>query len=186
MKILAVVGSPRPNGNTSYLTDEALGVAKRMGAQTEKILISERKLSPCYGHEECSSYDTCVQKDDGSEILQKLTEADGLIFATPVYYYDVSAWMKIFIDRLYFLYTHDIKCKAKAAGLIVVAGGDGIDHAKETLQNVLGASSIDIPNERLFVLTGLAGASSDARSNQQLISGARRMGRELAVSLGVK
>ena len=126
MYILAIVGSPRLDGNTTYLVDQALRQATELGARTEKIILSEYKVSPCLGHKNCSEFDSCVQQDDGRGILQKFCEADGIILATPVYYYDVSAWMKIFIDRNYFLYRHGGKCRAKTIGIIVVAGSAGI------------------------------------------------------------
>ena len=121
MYILAIVASPRPDGNTNYLVDQALQEAAGVGAETEKIILSEHRLSPCLAHTNCSGFDVCAQQDDGTWILDKFSKADGVILATPVYYYDVSAWMKIFIDRNYFLRHHGIKCRARAVGIIVVA-----------------------------------------------------------------
>ena len=105
MKLLAIVGSPRLNGNTDYLTGQALEEAARLGVETEKIILSQHKVEPCLGHDDCASFDTCVLKDDAAWILESLCEADGVILATPVYYYNASAQMKAFIDRNYFLYT---------------------------------------------------------------------------------
>ncbi len=84
MNILAIVGSPRLNGNTNYLVDQALKEAARLGAQTEKIVLSQYKLGPCQGHENCNEFDSCLQKDDGTWILKRFCEADGLILATPL------------------------------------------------------------------------------------------------------
>ena len=137
MNILAIVGSPRLNGNTNFLVDQALQEALKFGAQTEKIILSEHKMNPCLGHQNCSQFDSCFQNDDGIGILQKFCEAEGLILATPVYYYDVTAWMKIFIDRNYFLYRHQIKAKARAVGMIVVAAGAGIEDALRTLNKLV-------------------------------------------------
>ncbi len=183
MKILAIVGSPRINGNTNYLTDLALKEAERLGATTEKIIISEKKLSPCLGHEECSGQVACLRKDDGMEILQKFVEADGLILATPIYYYDISSWLKIFIDRNYFLYTHDINCKAKAAGLIVIGGGAGIEDTVMSLNKFLSGSTLSIPKGKIFVVSGYADAPGEVKSKPDLVNQARDMGKKLVEGL---
>ena len=186
MKILAIVGSPRINGNTNYLTDEALREAEKLGATTEKIIVSEKKINPCLGHEECSEYSACVQKDDGMEILQKFVEADGLILATPIYYYDISSWLKIFIDRNYFLYTHDINCKAKAAGLIVIGGGAGIEETVKSLNKFLSGSTLNVPKSKIFVVGGYAGAPGDVKNKPEIVNQAREMGKKLVESLKSK
>ena len=183
MKILAIVGSPRINGNTNYLTDQALSEAARLGVTTEKIIISEKKLNPCLGHQECSGQTVCMQKDEGMEILQKFVEADGLILTTPIYYYDISSWLKIFIDRNYFLYTHDINCKAKAAGLIVVGGGAGIEETVQSLNKFLGGSTLNISKRKIFVVSGYAGAPGEVRNKPELVNQAREMGKKLVESL---
>jgi hypothetical protein len=64
LKILAIVGSPRLNGNTNYLVDKALEEAATLGAHTEKIILSQFIVNPCLGHENCASFDYCQQKDD--------------------------------------------------------------------------------------------------------------------------
>jgi len=184
MYILAIVGSSRPDGNTNYLVEQALQEATKLGAKTEKIILSEHRLSPCLAHMNCSEYDSCVQQDDGIWMLDKFREADGIILATPVYYYDVSAWMKIFIDRNYFLRQHGKKCQARAVGIIVVAGGAGIEETVKTLNRFVNSSSFNnIAGNKRFVVTGYAGEPGDAKSNQQLLREARELGRQLVASL---
>jgi len=183
MNVLAIVGSPRLNGNTNYLVDQALQEAMKLGAQTEKIVLSEYKISPCLGHQNCSEFDSCLQKDDGMLILRKFCEADGLILATPVYYYDVTAWMKIFIDRNYFLYRHGIKAKSRAVGMIVVAGGAGIDDALRTLNLLVTASIPRLAKERRFIVTGYASGPGDVKNNSSLVDEAINLGRKITQSL---
>jgi multimeric flavodoxin WrbA len=184
MHIVAVVGSPRLDGNTNYLVDEALDEASKLGATTDKIVISQHKLGPCLAHENCREFDSCVQKDDGAWILDKFCEADGVILATPVYYYDLSAWMKIFIDRNYFLGRHRKKCRAKAVGIIVIAGGVGMEDTLDSMNRYVNSSSFNyIPGDKIFTVTGCALDPGDARSNRRLTAEAREMGRKLVESL---
>ncbi len=183
MYILAVVGSPRLNGNTNYLVDQALQEAIKLGAKTEKVVISQHRLSPCFAHTNCRELDSCVQQDDGTRILEKFCKADGVILATPVYYYDVSAWMKIFIDRNYFLGRHGKKSQAKAVGIIVVAGGAGIEDTVQTLNRFVGSSSFNnLAEDKRFFVTGYARGLGDVSSDQKLVREARDLGRQLVVS----
>jgi multimeric flavodoxin WrbA len=183
MNILAIVGSPRLNGNTNFLVDEALQEATKLGAQTEKIILSEHRFSPCLGHQNCSKFDTCLQNDDGAWILQKFCDADGIILATPVYFYDVSSWVKIFLDRTYFLYRHRIKSKAKAVGVIIIAGSGGIEDALHTLNKLITYSIASVAKENRFIVQGYAGGPGEVRNNSALIEQARNLGRQIVQTL---
>ena len=178
MKLLAIIGSPRPNGNTNYLVDQALEEAARLGIQTEKVILSQYKVSPCLGHDNCASRDSCQQKDDAVWILDKFCEADGVILATPVYYYNVSAQMKAFIDRNYFLYKHDQKYKARAAGIIIVAEQIGIEDTLHTLKQF--ADELNVKRDRMFIVSGYANEPGDAKKNFPLVEEAQKLGRQMA------
>lgn len=182
MKLLAIVGSPRLEGNTNYLVDEALGEAAKLGAQTEKLILSQYKVNPCLGHDDCATFDACQQKDTAGWVLDKFCKADGVILATPVYYYNVSAQMKVFIDRNYFLYTHDRKCRARAVGIIVVAGEEGIEDTLHTLKQFID-DPFDVKADRIFIATGYANRLGEAKNNLPLVEEARKLGRQMVESL---
>ena len=181
MKIVAIVASPRLNGNTNYLVDQALEEAARLGAQTEKIILSQYRVNPCLGHTDCNSFETCQQQDDAGWILDKFSQADGVILATPVYYYNVSAWMKAFIDRNYFLYRHDQKAQAGVVGLVVVAGGEGIEDALHTLELFVDAS-FDVNKDMIFSTTGYGDTPGEIKNNQDVVEDARKLGRRMVES----
>jgi multimeric flavodoxin WrbA len=179
MKILAIVGSPRPGGNTSYLVDQALQEAAAHGFETEKIILTKYRVNPCLGHEKCASFSACRQDDDAPLILDKFSTADGIILGSPVYYYNMTAQMKAFVDRNYFLYTHGISPRALCAGLIVIGGGAGIEHTVRALRRFLKLSA-DIPDDRIVTLTGYADKPGEVKSNPSLIEEARKLGGRLA------
>jgi multimeric flavodoxin WrbA len=185
LNILALVGSPRVGGNTDFLVDQALAEAAKLGAQTEKIILSEHKVAPCLGHDDCGSFETCVQKDDTSWILDKFCEADGVILATPVYYYNASAQLKAFMDRNYFLYMHNRKSKAKAVGIIVVAESQGIEDTVHTLKRYVN-ESFKVPKDKILELHGYAYELGEARNDPQLVERAREFGRKMVNSLTEK
>lgn len=99
MKVIAVSGSPRTNGNSEVLCDEFLKGAQEAGCETEKIQIGKTKISPCHACYACRETGRCVQNDGMNEILEKIIQADVILLATPVYFYSMDAQMKIFIDR---------------------------------------------------------------------------------------
>jgi multimeric flavodoxin WrbA len=182
MKLLAMVGSSRLKGNTNYLVDQALSQAAKMGADIEKLVLGEYKINPCRGHENCASFDSCRQKDDTGWILDKFCEADGVILATPVYYYNVSAQMKAFIDRNYFLYKHNRKSQARVVGIIVVAEVEGIEETVHTLKQFIG-ESFNVNDDKIFIVSGYATNPGEAKKNPELVEEARRLGRQIMENL---
>ncbi|MFC1941543.1 flavodoxin family protein [Chloroflexota bacterium] len=181
MKILAIVGSPRLKGNTNYLVDRTLEEAAGLGMDTEKIVLSQYKVNPCLGHDDCASFESCLQGDDAGWILDRFREADGIILATPVYYYNVSAQMKAFLDRNYWLYKHDQKYKVRAVGIIVVAEQIGIEDTLYTLKQF--SEDFDVSDGGTFMVTGYANKLGDAKKNFPLMEEARNLGREMALYL---
>ena len=98
VKVIGISGSPRPGGNTEIIVRNALEAAETEGADTEIILLSEKNIKPCTACEACSN-GTCIIDDDFNEVFQKITQADGLIFASPSYYESMTPQMKALIDR---------------------------------------------------------------------------------------
>lgn len=100
MRVLAISASPRKGGNSDVLCDRFLQGAAEAGHETEKIRLTEKRIAPCAACYACGKDGhACVQKDDMSEILQKLIDADVIVLSTPVYFYSVAAQMKTMIDR---------------------------------------------------------------------------------------
>lgn len=104
-KVLILSGSPRKRGNSDALCYEFLLGAKKAGNEVEKIFISNKKIGYCTGCYTCSQTGRCVQKDDMTEILEKMIEADVIVMATPVYFYSIDAQLKTLIDRTVARYT---------------------------------------------------------------------------------
>jgi len=178
LKILAIVGSPRLEGNTNYLVDRALVEIEKLGAQTEKIVLGQYKINPCLGHDDCVSFQSCLQTDDINWILESFRKADGVILATPVYYYDVSAQMKTFIDRNYFIYTHKEEYRTKVIGIIIVAAEEGIEDALHTLG--MFVNELGVAEDRRFIVSGYADKLGEAKQNLHLVQAAQKLGQRMA------
>jgi len=178
MKVMAIVGSPRSTGNTNYLVDQALQEIATHGLETEKIILSEYKVNPCQGHQNCASFSACKQDDDAPWILDRFSRAEGIILGSPVYYYNMTAQMKAFVDRNYFLFRHGIPLSALCAGLIIVAGGAGIDQTVRAMRRFVKLST-NLPDDKIVTLTGLASEPGAVKNNQPAVEEARRLGRRM-------
>jgi multimeric flavodoxin WrbA len=102
-KILAIQGSPRPKvSNTELLLNQFLKGAQAEGAETETIYLKDKDIHPCVGCYTCwtKTPGVCVFKDDMPELLEKVRECDLLVYATPLYNYNMTALMKAFQERL--------------------------------------------------------------------------------------
>lgn len=98
-KILILSSSPRKGGNSQTLCEQFAKGAQEMGHAVELISLRERNIHCCIGCLACLQNGVCVQKDDMAEILEKMLAADVIVLATPVYFYSMSAQMKMLIDR---------------------------------------------------------------------------------------
>ena len=131
--VVAVVGSPRRKGNTAYVVDLVLDDLRRRGAHCEKIMLVDNRIAPCEGHDDCADRPVCALDDDAQSVHDKVYAADGVILATPVYFEDVSAQMKAWIDRNEFPYSHEARLRPKVVGLVVVTAETGIDETLASL-----------------------------------------------------
>ena len=101
MKILAIHGSPRTIGSgTRKLTGFVLEGAAEAGAETEMIDLAGLRITSCTACEGCILTGTCVYDDDVPALVARMKEADGIVFASPVYIDNVTGQMKLFFDRL--------------------------------------------------------------------------------------
>lgn len=176
--VVAVVGSPRPKGNTSILVDAALAELERRGTAVSKIMLCDHAIAPCLGHDTCGDLERCPQDDDADDVLAAVYAADGLLLATPVYYENVSAQMKAFIDRNVFQYAHDVFLTPKVVGLLVVTAETGLDDTLAALRRYVALSSEgDVP---IFSLGGFADAAGAAAGDNELLAAARRLALDMA------
>jgi multimeric flavodoxin WrbA len=97
--ILAIYGSPRKGGNTSLLLREAVQGAREAGAEVEEIILCDLKMSPCLEIYGCRKTGRCVIHDDFDRVYDKLLACQGVMLASPVFFYSVSAHTKILMDR---------------------------------------------------------------------------------------
>ena len=135
MNVLAISSSPRLHGNSDLLCDQFLKGAAEAGHTTEKIRLAEMTIHPCSACDGCQPSGACVKQDDMADILQKVIDADVIVLATPVYFYSMSAQMKLFIDRCFPRFQ---EIRNKEFTFIVTAAAPQHEAADETIAGLRG------------------------------------------------
>ena len=120
MKIIVLEGSPNQNGSTHILADCFRQGAEEAGHRVKLLNVAHANIHPCTGCVRCGYEGPCVQKDDVEGIRQKILEADMLVFATPQYYYGMSAQHKNMIDR-FCAFNSSIQRKHMKSAMLAVA-----------------------------------------------------------------
>jgi multimeric flavodoxin WrbA len=126
LKVLGLSCSPRKAGNTEVLVMAALEGARTEGAEVELFGLAGKEINPCDGCNACHRTGRCRVEDDMQSVYEKMAEADGIIFGTPVYFYGMTAQMKAVIDRTYAPLGPGKSLANKVGGIIAVAGSVGL------------------------------------------------------------
>ena len=117
MNIVIVNGSARKGNTLAAIQAFAKGASKNH--QVEMLQADKLHMAPCKGCGVCQCYKGCVAQDDTNPVTKKLAAADVILFATPVYWWGMSAQLKLVIDKCY---CRGLQLKGKKVGLIVVGG----------------------------------------------------------------
>ncbi|MDD1743293.1 MAG: flavodoxin family protein [Methanomassiliicoccales archaeon] len=103
MKLVAVNGSPRKNGNTAVMLKEIVSLAEKKGIQTSYFDLVDLKIADCKGCQNCKTNPVCAQKDDMLRVIEAMQESEFVLLGSPVYMGDETGLMKCMADRLYCL-----------------------------------------------------------------------------------
>lgn len=115
--VLGINGSPNKNGKVSALLASSLDEIKKLGGETKLVNLSEYKILPHTGKLNEKVY-LEKSKDDMAKLVKLVLSADGIIFATPTHWFNVSSHMKLFLDRLTSLEHYNFLLEGKSAGII--------------------------------------------------------------------
>jgi len=180
MKILAIHGSPHTTRSTTRkLANFVLKGAAEAGAETEMLDLCDFRVTPCTACEGCSFNGICVYEDDLPALVERMKDADGIVFASPVYIDNVSGQMKIFFDRLadaihYQLLAGKYGCSVATTH---TSGGDEVVAYQNHVLNYLGVIAVG----GISVAMGgnaesVDGAEVSARALGKKLAGAIREG----------
>jgi len=149
--IVGICGSPRKQA-TDYVLREALSMLEEKGFETEFFGVRGKDISPCRHCDYCLRNKECIIKDDMYEIYPLMTEAQGIIMATPVYNGGLSAQIKALMDRCRALGAVDFDFLRYKVGMAIAVGGDRIGGQELAIQQIM----------TFYILTGAVPISGGA------------------------
>ena len=132
MKITVLTGSPRAKGNSAYLAEQFIKGAQEKGHEIYRFDCAFKHVEPCRACNRCGMNGTCIFNDDFLELRPKLIESDMVVFATPMYYFGISAQMKRVIDRFYAI-NGQIKGASKKAAFLMTYANTAAKEAEPML-----------------------------------------------------
>jgi multimeric flavodoxin WrbA len=181
MQVLAIIGSPRKNGNTDILVSRIVEGAKASGAEVETVRLGEISIRECDGCHACWRGRDGSKDDDMRRLYPRIVAADAIVLGTPVYWYGPTALMKAFIDRFVYFNSeaNRAQIRGKKAAVAVVLEED----KQATWQPVLDffANSLgylEMPLAGTIVVPGV-GEKGAVRAKPDRLDEAERLGRLL-------
>jgi multimeric flavodoxin WrbA len=178
--VLIVAASPRKNSNSTTLALKAAEGVESAGGEAEVVRIGNMKISPCNACDLCrtESGKGCVILDDMQPLYQKIRDAQGIIFATPIYWFNVSAQLKLFIDRTYGMSEgKNYGLTGKNVGVILTYEDDdvfvsGAVNALRSFQDIFAY----VRANPVGAVYGTVGKTCDVQNNSKLFGKAYDLG----------
>ena len=187
MKLLAIGGSPRRDGNSNSLMRLAIEGAVERGASADVLSARDLDVAGCLACDGCKRTPdaTCVQDDDMQRVYDAIKECDVLLLASPVYFYALSSWLKRVIDRCYALIPPEAEegqaappprvTPGKGHYLITSQAEDAPFFGYQILSTVVyGLTWIGMESRGQLIATGLDGPH-DWKQRDDLIAAAREL-----------
>ncbi len=183
MKVIAFNGSARKNGNTAILLDLVLDELRREGIETEMIQLAGKNIHGCLACRKCFARKDgrCAQKnDDGNELIERMTEADGILLGSPTYVTDVSPEIKALIDRACMVTrANENLLRRKVGAAIVAVRRAGATHAFDTLNHFFLISEMIVPGSSYWNI-GIGLEKGEVKKDAEGVETMRVLGRNMA------
>jgi multimeric flavodoxin WrbA len=182
-KVLVLLGSPRKKGNTALLAGKIIEGAESEGATVETVFLQDLEIRACKSCYACQGPDSkgCAINDDMQKLYPLMAEAEAWVLASPVYWFTMSAQLKLWMDRCFAFpaYAEDPFAGKKIAVAMAYGGEDPFDsgcvNALRTFQDAYGYTGSKIVG---FVYGSAMGAG-EIRKNKALMEAAAELGKKL-------
>ena len=177
MKITVLMGSPNRNGSTAILVENFARGAEEAGHAVDVVDVCHANIHPCTGCVKCGYEGPCVQKDDVEVIRKKLLASDMVVFATPLYYYGMTAQLKTVVDR-FCAYNSSLNGSHLKSALLTVAW-NADDWTFEALVSHYKTLVRYINFEDMGMVLGLGCGTPSMTSRSRYPNDAYKLGRSL-------
>ncbi|MBR3640396.1 MAG: flavodoxin family protein [Oscillibacter sp.] len=178
-KILFLSSSLRAGSNSELLAEEAARGARDAGGEAEVISLKGKDLRFCIGCLACQKTGTCVLRDDAGAIVEKIQNAQTLVFVTPIYYYEMSGQLKTLLDRCNPLYPKEYAFRD--VYLMTTSAEEGEEVSARAAEGLKGWIEC-FPKSRFAGLFDGGGVNerNEVKTRGDLLSRAYGFGKELA------
>lgn len=183
MRVLAINGSPKAEGNTRQAIGIVAEQLEREGIVTEILHIGNRAIRGCIACGMCAKNrdERCVQADDGvNDAIQRMKAADGILLGSPVYYSGIAGTMKSFLDRAFYVSgSNGGLFRYKAGAALVADRRAGAMLALGQLNNYITYSEMFMPGSNYWNIM-FGAAPGEALKDEEGVQTMRILGRNLA------
>lgn len=168
MKVVLLNGSPRKGNTMTALTALKQGLAQIPDAEVTEIIAQEKTIIPCKACNACGCMSRCIFADDSPEINAAIEAADAIVFATPVYWWGMTAQLKLIVDKFY---AREAKLKGtKKVGSIVIGEADLDDPEYEIMQTQIRCISEYMGWEMVFAKSFSADKPADLKGDEATLA----------------
>lgn len=183
MKVIAINGSARKDGNTAIMIRKVLEELEKEGIETELIQLSGKAIHGCRACMKCfeEKNNRCVfDDDDFNSCLEKMIEADGIILGSPTYFTDVTSEMKGLIDRAGFVsFANGRFFRRKTGAAVVAVRRAGSIHVFDTLNHFFFISEMMVPGSSYWNM-GMGKDKGDVKKDKEGLETMKVLGGNMA------
>jgi len=183
MKVVAINGSARNQGNTAILIKHVLSQLEKVGIETELIELAGKKLQGC------SACYKCFDKKDGhcavkgdivNDCIDKMTESDGIILGSPIYFADITAEMKALIERSGMTaLANGSMFKRKVGAAVIAVRRGGAIHGFDSINHFFHINQMIVPGASYWNM-GLGREIGDVKTDEEGVRTMKNLGENMA------
>jgi multimeric flavodoxin WrbA len=183
MKVLAINGSPRKNGNTELLLREVMKAAEKNGVSTELVQLGGKKINGCVACMKCKKEKDgkCHKKNDlANEIIAKMIKADAIVIGSPVYFSDLTSEVKALIDVAgYSLGSAGNPLKRKIGAAVVAVRRAGGIHTFDSINHFFLINEMIVPGSSYWNI-GIGREKGDVLKDEEGMKTMQTLGKNIA------
>lgn len=183
VKVIGIVGSPRPAGNTRFLVNEALETLAKEGIDVELIALDDKRIAPCEACNACAELLSCNIEDDFQEVFAKMKAADGIIVGSPVYFGSATPQVMALLDRAGYVGMKTRAFERKAGAAIAVARRAGANFTFAQINYFFFISGMIVPGSTYWNV-GYGLGPGDVKGDAEAVLTVQNLAKNMAWLLG--
>jgi len=183
MKVFAINGSARKDGNTAILINHVFSELNKEGIETDMIQLAGKAIRGCTGCNSCQKLQNrrcIIANDPVNECVEKMASADGIILGSPTYFADITPELKAVIDRSgRVARANGLLFKNKVGSAVVAVRRGGAIHAFDTISHFLHITQMIIPGAQYWNV-GIGREVGDVEKDDEGIATMKSIGQNMA------